>query len=114
MTNMVDDITTNRPLAPDQDGDIGDAVQPNASTHGSISKAQHVWEMELSRFSLRMSLVNAVLALCPHFCFNLTRTNLYRLAGVRIGRATIIYGSMEMSGNKRYWERLKIGSDSQV
>jgi NDP-sugar pyrophosphorylase family protein len=77
-------------------------------------KGRVALNLELGRFSLRFRILNAALFFCPHFCFNLLRTALYRLAGVRIGADTVIYGGMELSGDGRYWKRLAIGSECQI
>jgi maltose O-acetyltransferase len=79
-----------------------------------VYRLRRALQLEFGRLSPRFRLLNAALFFCPHFCLNLLRTGLYRLAGVRIGPDTVIYGSMELSGEGRFWERLTIGSSCQI
>lgn len=69
---------------------------------------------EFSRLHLRLRLLNLLLFLFPHFCFNHARTALYRLFGVRIGPGTLVLGSMELAGPGPVWKRLTIGERCQI
>ena len=69
---------------------------------------------DIQHISPRFRALNAALFFCPHFAFNRIRTALYRLAGIRIGRGTLILGGMELCGKGRYWERFTIGEDSLI
>jgi len=64
---------------------------------------------ELHCLHPRLRLLNALLFFLPRSCANFTRTALYRLIGLRVGRGSLILGTIELIGTGRVWERLHIG-----
>lgn len=65
---------------------------------------------ETGGLHLRLKLVS----LLPHFAFSRLRTALYRLAGVRIGRRSLVLGAIEFAGPGRIQDRFALGEDCQI
>jgi maltose O-acetyltransferase len=62
----------------------------------------------------RLRLLDMLVGLLPHFCFNRLRTRLYRGFGLTIGPRTMILGRIELSGSGNIWNKLRIGADCQI
>ncbi len=77
-------------------------------------KVSHLLRGEVNGLHLRLRLFTAPAALLPHFCFVQTRTLLYRLGGIEIGKATLLCGHVEIAGPDAVQKRLKIGTWSQI
>lgn len=65
---------------------------------------------ELGALHPRLRLLHALLFFLPFFCLNRLRTRLYRWFGFRIGRRTMILGTITFAGRGRIWERFKVGN----
>ena len=75
------------------------------------NRLSRVLSSELSGCHPRLQFVQGVTALLPTDAFMRLRPRLYRLAGVRIGRGTVILGRLRLSGSGAVVKRLIIGND---
>ena len=69
---------------------------------------------EFERFHFGLRVLELCIGWMPHFCFNRSRTYLYRAFGVKIGARSVILGKMDLSGADPVLEKLRIGEDCQV
>ncbi len=69
---------------------------------------------ETEGLHLGLRLLTLPAALLPHFTFNRVRTALYRLAGVKIGRGSLILGKIELAGPGDIARRFTLGRDSYI
>ena len=69
---------------------------------------------ETEGLHLRLRLATLPAALLPHFTFNRVRTALYRLAGMTIGRGSLILGRIELAGPGDIAKRFILGRDSYI
>jgi maltose O-acetyltransferase len=79
-----------------------------------LGRIWRLWRDETLNLHLRLRLTELLVAPLPHFCFNRLRTALYRMAGVSIGRNTLIMGRMEITGGGAIEKRLSIGNEVQI
>ena len=79
-----------------------------------LSRIQKAVIGDLSNFHFRMVLINCLVFFMPHFCFNRLRTIFYKWAGVKIGKGSLVLGSMEISGQGKPWAKLHIGENCQI
>lgn len=50
----------------------------------------------------------------PSGTFSRIRTVLYKICGIKIGERSLIFGSLELCGSGKCWEKLSIGTDCQI
>jgi maltose O-acetyltransferase len=65
---------------------------------------------ELAHLSPRLLVARALVAPLPRLSFSRLRAGLYRLAGLDVGRKTIIIGTLDLGGDSRSASRLHIGA----
>src|SRR5579883_2700258 len=90
------------------------ADRPEAERKGSGSRIGRAIKGDTEAFHLRLVLANALLFFLPRGAFSRLRTAIYRACGIQIGRGTIIFGPLTLSGAGAIWKRLTIGSDCQI
>ena len=69
---------------------------------------------ETEGLHLRLRLATLPAISLPHFTFNRVRTALYRLAGLTIGRGSLILGRIELAGPGDIAKRFTLGRDSYI
>ena len=97
---------------------VADGLPPEQSSRGARTRrpnrVQRAMRGDFEAFHLRLVLANALLFFLPRGSMSRLRTTIYRACGVQIGKGTIIFGSLTLSGPGAIWERLKIGADCQI
>ena len=83
-------------------------------SHLPIKRWRGVLLEDLEGLHPRLRLLGLLELWLPHFAFNRLRTSLYRMAGFRIGRGTMVFGHLECSGQGRIWEKLVVGERCQL
>ena len=66
---------------------------------------------EFQNLNPRLILADLLVVFLPRLCFCRVRTAIYRLAGVKIGRRTLVFGRLTITGPGSVHKRLRIGSD---
>jgi maltose O-acetyltransferase len=66
---------------------------------------------EFACFNPRLILADLLVIALPRLCFVRLRTAIYRLAGIRIGPRTSVFGRLTITGPGPVHERLYIGAD---
>ena len=77
-------------------------------------KLAQILANETEGLHLRLRLCLLPAALLPHFTFNRVRTALHRLAGIKIGRGSMILGRIELAGPGDIAKRLTLGRASHI
>lgn len=76
-----------------------------------MSKLQAVVRDEVQHFSLRLQLINLLLAPLPLFVGSRVRAAGLRQAGFRIGRGTLMWGMPVLTGGAGLEQRLSVGQE---
>ena len=76
-----------------------------------MNRLRRVIAGELANVNPRLILADVLVVALPRLCFCRLRTAIYRLAGVSIGRGTVVFGRLTMSGPGLVHRRLHIGAD---
>lgn len=63
---------------------------------------------------LRFRLLTLPIYFMPHFAFPRLRTLVYRLAGIPIGKNSLILGTIELAGPGRIEKKFLLGNDTQI
>lgn len=79
-----------------------------------LRRLLRLWRDETVNLHLRLRILELIIGRLPHFCFNRFRTTLYRMAGVSIGKNSLVMGAMEITGGGVIEKRLHIGDDVQL
>lgn len=79
-----------------------------------LGRLSRLWRDETINLHLRLRVAELFIGRLPHFCFNRLRTALYRMAGVSIGKNSLVMGAMEITGGGSIEKRLKVGEDVQI
>ncbi len=80
-----------------------------------LRRVLHLLRAEYGALNLRWLVASGIARLLPRMAFVRTRTALYRLGGVRIGRGTSFYGPATIwAGLCRFPERLTIGTNCRI
>jgi maltose O-acetyltransferase len=66
---------------------------------------------EFVNLNPRLILANLLVMALPRLCFNRLRTAIYRLAGLKIGPRTLVFGRLTITGPGSIHRRLRIGCD---
>jgi len=66
---------------------------------------------EFANLNPRMMLADLLVIALPRLCFCRLRTAIYRLAGIRIGPRTLVFGRLTLAGPGPVHKRLQIGAD---
>lgn len=98
------------------------SLQPSQAENHAASSARPAWPFrllhiayeEFALFHPGLRLLDLLIGWMPHFCFNRSRTYLYRAFGVKIGARSVILGRMELSGSDPVMRKFRIGEDCQV
>lgn len=86
--------------------------RPTAPSPGS--RFMRIMREDVGTIQWRMVLANMALLFCPRGSLMRLRTAVYRACGVRIGRRSLLLGSIQLSGHGPVWKRLRIGEDCVV
>lgn len=91
-------------------------MKPAASIRdrNSVSVPKRIYLLlhnEFGSIRLRLYLLHFLCSFMPRYSCCRIRTNLYRLFGVSIGARSMLFGALDMSGQGRIWDRLRIGDD---
>jgi maltose O-acetyltransferase len=76
-----------------------------------MSSFGRVIREEFANLNLRLILADLLVLALPRLCFCRLRTAVYRLAGVRIGARTLVFGRLTITGAGPVHTRLHIGAD---
>lgn len=63
---------------------------------------------------IRLALARPLLLLMPHFAFCRLRTMIYRACGVRIGKGSMVLGTIDLNGAGHVTRRLSIGAQCLI
>jgi maltose O-acetyltransferase len=75
-----------------------------------LDRAARAMANEFGNLNFRLMLASAAVRVLPDLCFCRLRTSIYRrLAGIQIGRHTLILGTMEFTETRNVQQRLRIG-----
>jgi maltose O-acetyltransferase len=94
-------MNTSKPVSVRQNGE---AMAP-----GKVSKLRRVLREELDGFHPRLLLVQLLLAPLPLHVGTRLRPRIFRLAGFRIGRGTVMWGTPTITGRGAFYRRLIVG-----
>ena len=89
-------------------------IAPAAVAPREPGKLAAILANETEGLHPRLRLLTLPAALLPHFTFNRVRTALYRLAGLTIGRGSLILGRIELAGPGDVAGRFTLGRDSYI
>lgn len=81
---------------------------------GWAVRARRALKSEVENLNLRLIAANFAVSVLPSLGFSRVRTFIYRLAGIRIGAHSLIFGRMEFTGAPPTPGRLHIGSDTMI
>jgi maltose O-acetyltransferase len=93
---------------------IGEGKAPDIPVPGAGSKLWRVVREELHAIHPRYLLVQFFVSMLPHNSFNRVRTALYRSAGFKIGRGTVILGKITVAGDRPPHHMLTIGDGCTI
>jgi maltose O-acetyltransferase len=85
------------------------AEKPAPPSLSRFGRALQVLAGEVSQVSVSLILARAIVAPLPRMTFSRLRTNLYRTAGIQVGRGTLILGALDLAGGPDGRFRLRIG-----
>ncbi len=76
---------------------------------GPLARARKAVVEDLAPLRLRLRLANAVLFFMPNYALSRLRTAVYRALGMKIGRNTLVLGSLQLAGQGDIWRNLTVG-----
>jgi maltose O-acetyltransferase len=99
---------------PDSAGrEVRDDIRPDGAP-SLLARVSGALRGEVDVLHPRLRVLEMLVGLLPHFCFNRLRTRLYRSFGLTVGPRTMILGPIELSGGGDIWKKLRIGADCQI
>ncbi|HET7788580.1 MAG TPA: DapH/DapD/GlmU-related protein [Myxococcales bacterium] len=81
---------------------------------GTGTRIARVLRTEIGSLHPRLSLAQLAVRALPQLAFPYLRTALYRLAGISIGRRSLVAGRLDLIGTGRIERRLRIGEDCWI
>lgn len=81
------------------------------SPAGVMNSLTRALTEEFAHLNPRMLLADLLVIALPRLCFCRLRTAIYRLAGVKIGPRTLVFGRLTLAGPGAVHKRLHIGAD---
>jgi maltose O-acetyltransferase len=96
-------MATSEPVSMNQDGE--------ASMGRKVAKWRHVLREEVEGLHPRLLLAQLLLAPLPLHVGTRFRVRIFRLAGFRIGRGTVMWGTPTITGSGDFYRRLVVGED---
>ena len=90
------------------------AFLPSPENQNILAKLKYIWKTETDGCHFRLRFVGLFIGCLPHFAFSRIRTRLYRLAGISIGKGSLILGSIELAGPGAIQKRFCVGANCQL
>ncbi|HEX5323317.1 MAG TPA: acyltransferase [Capsulimonadaceae bacterium] len=109
-----DPISVAKPLPPKQVAESIAKAKGRPAGDSFSARISRAIRGDFEAYHPRLALASILLFFLPRGSFSRLRTAIYRACGVRIGRGTILFGSLDLSGPGAIWKRLKIGTDCQI
>jgi len=94
----------------------GVSVAPTTVESNGTRKGPRLgrWTEELKALRPRAQVTQGVSRLLPQFCFNRTRTALWRSLHIKIGRGSLVMGDILLSGEGDWSELFSVGENTYI
>lgn len=94
--------------------DFGAAAHPMQPARSHFARLRRALAEEVQELNVRLLVADLLVRLLPSPGFAHLRTACYRMAGLRIGPRSLVFGRIEFTGTRQLQERLRIGADTFI